>query len=85
MTDGARWPHGETVTLYGGPMDGEQMVYDAGDLDADPAEWGGYYMVPPEKAAVAPDLPEGTELRAAYEPELGEDPTRWVFSGWVPW
>lgn len=81
----ATWPHAERVTLWGGPMDGEEFNFAPGDLPADVAEWGGYYMVPPEKEAIAPDLPEGTELRAAYEPEPGEIPTRWVFTGWVPW
>ncbi|WP_152486319.1 hypothetical protein [Nocardiopsis lucentensis] len=77
-----RWPHEELVTMYGGPMDGEQMAYDPGDLPADPREWGGYYMVPPE---MAPEAPVGVELRAAYEPDPDGDVTRWLFRGWVPW
>lgn len=76
------WPHAELVTLYGGPMDGEQMAYDPGDLPADPATWGGYYMVPPEMAPPAPA--EGVLLRAAYEPQPGQDPALWVFTGWIP-
>jgi hypothetical protein len=83
MTHEDRWPHAELVTLWGGPMDGQRMAYDPGDLDADPTTWGGYYMVPPE---IAPEPPaEGVELRAAYEPEPNGPRDRWVFTGWVPW
>lgn len=78
-----KWPHAELVELVGGPMDGEQFAYDPGDLPADLAEWGGYYMVPAEVAP--PDPVEGVELRAAYEPEEGGDRNRWVFAGWIPW
>ncbi|WP_435109910.1 hypothetical protein [Nocardiopsis synnemataformans] len=81
MTD-AKWPRGELVTLWGGPMDGEQMSYEPGELPADPTVWGGYYMVP---EVVTPAAPEGVELRAVYEPRPGESPTTWYFDGWVPW
>jgi hypothetical protein len=77
------WPHETLVTLHGGPLDGEQLLFDPGDLPADQAEWGGYYMAPPEMSP--PDPAEGVVLRAVYEPEPGEDPATWVFSGWVPW
>ena len=76
------WPDEVLVTLWSGPMDGETMLFDPGDLPADQGEWGGYYMVPPE---MAPKPPPGVEWRAAYEPEPGADPALWVFQGWIPW
>lgn len=81
--DNARWPDAVLVTLYAGPLDGEELLFDPGDLPGDQAEWGGYYPAPPEMSP--PDPAPGVMLRAAYEPEEGADPARWVFTGWIPW
>lgn len=45
--------------------------------DPDP---GGYFI--PDTGLKAPS--EIPWARAAYEPELGGDPLRWVWQGWIP-
>lgn len=67
------------VHLIGGPMDGtvQPMEWEAVHADSDP---GGYFI--PDNDTKAP--PEIPGARAAYEPEPGGDPLRWLWRGWIP-